>query len=189
MSISNHEIALLIPDEATHIRSAQFMSEKESFVYYFPDKGYRIADGIHLPPLLPPSVGDRYAGGIVIQTGFDRKSPRIDTEISSYKGSVIALHEQTLTYFNGMIYCETISEKSLASWRLPDILDLALLYNRQQELNCLLIQHQATLLQDQTYWCHDNSVIDLGVAFSMATGSPEILSKKEKKQIRAILNY
>lgn len=183
-------IAVEIPDEATHIRSVRFLTNQDSFIYYFPEQGYRIADGIHLPPLIPPVTGDLYAGGLVIQTGAEQPYPKAETDILPYKGTVMALHEQTYTYYEAILYCEDLSENSFVTWRLPDMLELALFHNRQEELNLLLLKQQGSLLYDgDEYWCHDNSVTDLGVAFHMNTGVLKILSKKEKKQVRAVLVY
>lgn len=190
LSPKENGIAVAIPDEATHIRSVRFLTNKNHFIYYFRDKGYRMADGIHLPPLVPPVAGELYAGGLVIRTGSEYPNPKAETDILPYKGTVMALHEQTFTYYEAIIHCEDLSQHAFAGWRLPDMLELAFFYNQQEELNLLLLKHQGSLFYDgDAYWCHDNSVTDLGVAFNMHTGALEILPKKTKKQVRAVLNY
>ena len=55
--------------------------------------------------------------------------------------------------------------------------------------NKFLAKYQGTFLYDEEYWCKDNSVIDLGVAFNMANSRLAICPKKEKRQVRAILDY
>lgn len=190
LSPRENGIAVAIPDEATHIRSIRFQTPKDHFIYYFRDKGYRIAEGIHLPPLLSPAPGDAYAGGLVIQTAADYPNPKAEADILPYKGTVMALHEQTFTYYEALIHCEDLSQNSFATWRLPDMLELAFFHNKQEELNLFLLKQQGSLLYDgDEYWCHDNSVTDLGVAFHMNTGALEILPKRIKKQVRAVMNY
>ena len=97
--------------------------------------------------------------------------------------------EQTLDYFDALIYCESISEGTLDNWHLPDMLNLVLLHTRQREFNMFLAKYQGTFLYDEEYWCKDNSVIDQGVAFNMANSRLAICPKKEKRQVRAILDY
>lgn len=89
------------------------------------------------------------------------------------------IREQTLDYFDALIYCESISEGTLDNWHLPDMLNLVLLHTRQREFNLLLAKRQGTLLYDEEYWCKDNSVIDLGIAFNMANSSLDICPKRK----------
>lgn len=187
---SDNGITIAVPDEASHIRSLHFQTHTDRFLYYFPNQGYRIANGIHLPPLIPPAIGDLYAGGLVIQTGIGHPNPQVEADILPYKGTVMALHEQTCTYYEAILYCENLSEHAFATWRLPDMLELALFHNKQEELNLFLLKQNASLLYyGNEYWCHDNSVADLGVAFNMNTGVLEIFPKKAKKQVRAVRFY
>ncbi|WP_303143213.1 hypothetical protein, partial [uncultured Parabacteroides sp.] len=187
--ILNRGISIAIPDEASHIRSIRLTTSLSHFIYYYPEKGYQIAQGIHLPPFRAPAVGDIYANGVVIQAGVDSSGQHIEPDIIPYKGSVMEIREQTLDYFDALIYCESISEGTLDNWHLPDMLNLVLLHTRQREFNLLLAKRQGTLLYDEEYWCKDNSVIDLGIAFNMANSSLDICPKKEKRQVRAILDY
>ena len=172
--ILNRGISIAIPDEASHIRSIRLTTSRSHFTYYYPEKGYKIAQGIHLPPFRVPAVGDLYANGVIIQAGADSPGQHI---------------EQTLDYFDALIYCESISEGTLDNWHLPDMLNLVLLHTRQREFNMFLAKYQGTFLYDEEYWCKDNSVIDLGVAFNMANSRLAICPKKEKRQVRAILDY
>ncbi len=64
-----------------------------------------------------------------------------------------------------------------------------LLNTRQPNCNLCLAKYKGTFLYDEEYWCKDNSVIDLGVAFNMANSRLAICPKKEKRQVRAILDY
>ncbi|RHJ76998.1 hypothetical protein [Parabacteroides sp. AM08-6] len=187
--ISNRAISIAIPDEATHIRSIRFTTPLSSFLYYFPDKGYKIALGIHLPELITPVAGSYYAGGIIIRTGKEGCEIMAEPEITMYKGTVLAIHEQSLNYYDALIYCETISENSSGNWHLPDTLDLTSIYNKKQTINSSLLKLQGSLLNDEKYWCRDNSVIDLGVAFDMETSSLDILSKRSRQQVRPVLNF
>ena len=113
----------------------------------------------------------------------------MEADIIPYKGSVMEIQEQALDYFDALIYCESISEGTLGNWHLPDMLNLVLLHTKQQEFNMHLAKRQGTLLYDEEYWCKDNSVIDLGITFNMANNSLEICLKKERRQVRAILDY
>ncbi len=72
---------------------------------------------------------------------------------------------------------------------MPDMLSLVLLHTKQREFNMILAKQRGTLLYDEEYWCKDNSVIDLGVTFNMANSNLDICPKKEKRQVRAILDY
>ena len=90
------------------------------------------------------------------------------------------IREQTLDYFDALIYCESISEGTLDNWHLPDMLNLVLLHTRQREFNMFLAKYQGTFLYDEEYWCKDNSVIDLGVAFNMANSRLAICTQKGK---------
>ena len=175
--------------EASHIRSIRLTTSLSHFTYYYPEKGYKIAQGIHLPPFRVPAVGDLYANGVIIQAGADSPGQHIEPDIAPYKGSVMEIREQTLDYFDALIYCESISEGTLDNWHLPDMLNLVLLHTRQREFNMFLAKYQGTFLYDEEYWCKDNSVIDLGVAFNMANSRLDICPKKEKRQVRAILDY
>ena len=187
--ILNRGISIAIPDEASHIRSIRLTTSLSHFTYYYPEKGYKIAQGIHLPPFRVPAVGDLYANGVIIQAGADSPGQHIEPDIAPYKGSVMEIREQTLDYFDALIYCESISEGTLDNWHLPDMLNLVLLHTRQREFNMFLAKYQGTFLYDEEYWCKDNSVIDLGVAFNMANSRLAICPKKEKRQVRAILDY
>ena len=168
--ILNRGISIAIPDEASHIRSIRLTTSLSHFTYYYPEKGYKIAQGIHLPPFRVPAVGDLYANGVIIQAGADSPGQHIEPDI-------------------GLSYCEAISEGTLDNWHLPDMLNLVLLHTRQREFNMFLAKYQGTFLYDEEYWCKDNSVIDLGVAFNMANSRLAICPKKEKRQVRAILDY
>ncbi|MFR1274807.1 MAG: hypothetical protein ACLSDX_11750 [Parabacteroides merdae] len=55
--ILNRGISIAIPDEASHIRSIRLTTSLSHFTYYYPEKGYKIAQGIHLPPF--PGSGSR----------------------------------------------------------------------------------------------------------------------------------
>ena len=164
--ILNRGISIAIPDEASHIRSIRLTTSLSHFTYYYPEKGYKI-----------------------IQAGADSPGQHIEPDIAPYKGSVMEIREQTLDYFDALIYCESISEGTLDNWHLPDMLNLVLLHTRQREFNMFLAKYQGTFLYDEEYWCKDNSVIDLGVAFNMANSRLAICPKKEKRQVRAILDY
>ena len=54
------------------------------------------------------------------------------------------IREQTLDYFDALIYCESISEGTLDNWHLPDMLNLVLLHTRQREFNMFLAKYQGT---------------------------------------------
>jgi len=119
--ILNRGISIAIPDEASHIRSIRLTTSLSHFTYYYPEKGYKIAQGIHLPPFRVPAVGDLYANGVIIQAGADSPGQHIEPDIAPYKGSVMEIREQTLDYFDALIYCESISEGTLDNWHLPGI--------------------------------------------------------------------
>ena len=189
IEIQNRGVSIAIPDEASHIRSIRLTTSLSHFIYFYPEKGYQIAQGIHLPPFRTPTVGDIYAGGLVIQTGVDICNQDIETDILPYKGSVMEIQEQTFDYFDALIYCESVSEGTLCNWHMPDMLSLVLLHTKQREFNMILAKQRGTLLYDEEYWCKDNSVIDLGVNFNMANSNLDICPKKEKRQVRAILDY
>lgn len=178
-----------IPEEATHIHTLFFNTANDRFAYYYPDNGYKLSEGYQLPPLLTPKSGDYYANGIVLHTGTNRSGHETETDILPFKGSVMALHEKTMSYNEGLLFCSSISSSALESWQLPDILELALIYNNQDEFNRQLMKRQGTLLQDEEYWCLDDSVADLGVSFHMRVGTPAILVKNEKRQIRPVLHF
>ncbi|MCS2918729.1 hypothetical protein NXW71_12275 [Parabacteroides merdae] len=133
--ILNRGISIAIPDEASHIRSIRLTTSLSHFTYYYPEKGYKIAQGIHLPPFRVPAVGDLYANGVIIQAGADSPGQHIEPDIAPYKGSVMEIREQTLDYFDALIYCESISEGTLDNWHLPDM------------LNPGITAHQATGIQ------------------------------------------
>lgn len=186
-----------VPEEATHLRSICFLTSKNTFTYYYPDEGYDLLEGGYLPPLKTHAVGELYAGGMVMQTGMDRPDTGIDTDILPYKGKIITLKEETAPYQEEKNEdCPILPEESLllagapcTSWHLPDILELATLYRHQSKLNELLKRNGGELLSQETYWCRDDSVIELGVAFDMATGRPAIVPKEEPHQIRRIRGY
>ena len=140
--ILNRGISIAIPDEASHIRSIRLTTSLSHFTYYYPEKGYKIAQGIHLPPFRVPAVGDLYANGVIIQAGADSPGQHIEPDIAPYKGSVMEIREQTLDYFDALIYCESISEGTLDNWHLPDMLNLVLLHTRQREFNMFLAKYQ-----------------------------------------------
>lgn len=186
-----------VPEKATHLRSICFLTPKNAFAYHYPAEGYDLLEGGHLPPLNAYAVGDLYAGGMVMQTGTDRQDPEIEADILPYKGKIIALQETTDGYRE-----ETTDDRpfrqeegfplppdTCTSWHLPDIVELATIYRHQSELNELLIRNGAAPLGSDKYWCRDNSVIELGVAFHMATGRPSIVPKEEPHQIRLIRGY
>ena len=79
--ILNRGISIAIPDEASHIRSIRLTTSLSHFIYYYPEKGYQIAQGIHLPPFRAPAVGDIYANGVVIQAGVDSSGQHIEPDI------------------------------------------------------------------------------------------------------------
>ena len=106
--ILNRGISIAIPDEASHIRSIRLTTSLSHFTYYYPEKGYKIAQGIHLPPFRVPAVGHLYANGVIIQAGADSPGQHIEPDIAPYKGSVMEIREQTLDYFDALIYCESI---------------------------------------------------------------------------------
>lgn len=199
VSAQIHEKSALIhvPEQTTHLRSICFFTLTQAFIYHYPSKGYALVDGGHLPPLKTYAVGDLYAGGLVIQTGIDRPDLEIDADILPYKGKIIALEEQTGGYREekngGHLFLSEFGAPpaidSCASWHLPDILELALLYRHQSSLNELLLRNGGMPLCQENYWCRDNSVIELGVAFHMATGRPSIVSKEERHQIRLVRAY
>ena len=147
--ILNRGISIAIPDEASHIRSIRLTTSLSHFTYYYPEKGYKIAQGIHLPPFRVPAVGDLYANGVIIQAGADSPGQHIEPDIAPYKGSVMEIREQTLDYFDALIYCESISEGTLDNWHLPDMLNLVLLHTRQREFNMFLAKYQGTFLYDE----------------------------------------
>lgn len=43
--ILNRGISIAIPDEASHIRSIRLTTSLSHFTYYYPEKGYKIAQG------------------------------------------------------------------------------------------------------------------------------------------------
>ena len=145
--ILNRGISIAIPDEASHIRSIRLTTSLSHFTYYYPEKGYKIAQGIHLPPFRVPAVGDLYANGVIIQAGADSPGQHIEPDIAPYKGSVMEIREQTLDYFDASIYCESISEGTLDNWHLPDMLNLVLLHTRQREFNMFLAKYQGTFIR------------------------------------------
>ena len=89
--ILNRGISIAIPDEASHIRSIRLTTSLSHFTYYYPEKGYKIAQGIHLPPFRVPAVGDLYANGVIIQAGADSPGQHIEPDIAPYKGSVMEI--------------------------------------------------------------------------------------------------
>ena len=114
--ILNRGISIAIPDEASHIRSIRLTTSLSHFTYYYPEKGYKIAQGIHLPPFRVPAVGDLYANGVIIQAGADSPGQHIEPDIAPYKGSVMEIREQTLDYFDALIYCESIRQLASAGY-------------------------------------------------------------------------
>ena len=78
--ILNRGISIAIPDEASHIRSIRLTTSLSHFTYYYPEKGYKIAQGIHLPPFRVPAVGDLYANGVIIQAGADSPGQHIEPD-------------------------------------------------------------------------------------------------------------
>lgn len=194
----HHKSAMLnVPEEATHLRSICFFTPKNAFTYHYPADGYDLLEGGHLPPLKAYAVGDRYAGGMVMQTGIDRQGTDIEADILPYKGKIIALKEEKARYREEKDEDRFFSaEESLfrpadacTLWHLPDMVELATIYRYQSELNELLLRNGGDPLGSETYWCRDNSVIELGVAFHMATGRPSIVPKEEQHQIRLVRSY
>ena len=148
--ILNRGISIAIPDEASHIRSIRLTTSLSHFTYYYPEKGYKIAQGIHLPPFRVPAVGDLYANGVIIQAGADSPGQHIEPDIAPYKGSVMEIREQTLDYFDALIYCESISEGTLDNWHLPDtgepdIENIVWANKRERNLSLLIIQYGPNL--------------------------------------------
>lgn len=196
-SIHSKSAMVEVPEEATHLRSICFLTPKNAFTCYYPAEGYDLREGGHLPPLYTPVVGDLYAGGMVMQTGTDRQETEIESDILPYKGKIIALKEETAGYReekneDRLFRPEEglpLPPDSDTSWHLPDILELAAIYRRQSALNEWLIRNGGDPLSLETYWCRDNSVIEWGVAFHMATGQPSIVPKNEPHQIRLIRSY
>lgn len=185
-----HKSTLLdVPDQATHLRAIRFLTAHSSFLYYFPDEGYALKKGSHLPPLRSYSIGDRYAGGMVMQTGVGRQEIAVEEEILPYKGKILALDEQTACYQEQKPEESATAEEDTTSWRLPDILELAALYHHQDELNGFLRKLGGMPLCDGNYWCRDNSVIELGVVFHIATGRPSIVPKDQQHQVRLVRSY
>lgn len=186
-----------VPEQATHVRSICFFTPTQSFTYYYPAEGYALAGGGHLPPLKAYAVGDLYAGGLVMQTGIDRPDLEIEADILPYKGKIIALEEQIGGYREekneGHFFlpeCDaSLAADTCTPWHLPDILELATIYRHQAALNELLLLSGGMPLCPENYWCRDNSVIELGVAFHMATGRPSIVSKEERHRIRLVRGY
>lgn len=178
-----------IPAEATHIHAIHFFSTKSSFTYYYPGKGYPLGEGSFLPPLPLLKVGDCYAEGMVVQTGNSILNIDIEEDILPFKGKIISLNEHTVSYVEAELHCRDLWRRKNIKWRMPDLLELADMYYRQEEL-CKLLQHcggQPCTLDE--YWCQDSSVIELGVTFHMSTGQPAIANKEEQKQTRLIHDY
>lgn len=189
IKIKDNSTSVATPKEATHIHALSFITLNDQFTYFYPQKGYKLSEGHQLPSLQMPKIGDSYANGIVMQTGISRSDKDTETDILPFKGSAMALHEKTMYYNEGLLFCDSLSPSGMECWQLPNMLELALLFNEQDKFNIQLIKQQGTLLQDEEYWCLDDSVADLGVTFNMRTGSPAILSKNEKRQIRPVLHF
>lgn len=189
VKINNKNAVVSIPEEVTHLLAIQFHSFNDGFTYYYPGKGYKLEDGPDLPPLMPPSTGSFYANGIVLQAGVGQPCCEIEEDILPYKGTVIALHEQTKSYHETLQFCKSLPEDGIDTWQLPGILELAMLHNKQEQLNFCLLKQHGSLLQGEEYWCQDNSVADLGIAFDLSLGIPVITDKNEQRQVRLILHF
>lgn len=124
-----------------------------------------------------------------MQTGVDRQENAVEEDILPYKGKILALEEQTACYQEEKEGKSATAEEDFASWHLPDILELASIYHHQDELNGLLGKLGGMPLREGNYWCRDNSVIELGVVFHMATGQPSIVPKDQLHQIRLVHSY
>lgn len=188
-AIQHKSTLLEVPEQATHLRAIRFLTAHSSFLYYFPDEGYPLEKGSFLPPLRSYAVGDCYAGGMVMQTGVDRQENAVEEDILPYKGKILALEEQTACYQEEKEERNATKEEDFVSWHLPDILELAAIYHHQDELNGLLGKLGGMPLREGNYWCRDNSVIELGVVFHMATGQPSIVPKDQLHQIRLVHSY
>lgn len=178
-----------VQEGITHIRAIEFHTFNDEFTYFYPGLGFRLEDGAELPAFVPPTAGSLYGNGIVLQTGTCRPDSETEEDILPYKGSAMALHERTVNYDEALSFCETLTKENGGNWQLPDILDLAFLYNNREKLNLGLLKQRGTLLQDEEFWCQDNSVADLGVVFDMGNGNPLITQKNEKRQIRPVLHF
>lgn len=178
-----------VPREATHLHAIRFESEQDAFTYYYPADGYSLGQGGKLPPLLRHTVGELYAGGLIIQTGQSRPYPAAHPDFLPFKGKIIALQEHTANYPDGETYCHRLARQTGTLWKLPELEDLLDLHHRQTAINRLLLENNASPLVPSSYWCRDNSVVELGISFHLATARYAIEKKNEEKQIRPIAVY
>lgn len=178
-----------VPLEATHLHAIRFHNEYDAFTYYYPSGGYPLAEGGILPPLLIPAVGESYAGGLVIQNGQNNPDGTTGSDLVPFQGKIIAYHEHTATYSEGETYCRQLARQTGIPWELPELTDLLDLHHRQASVDRLLLQNGGSPLTANTYWCRDNSVVELGISFHLTTAHYAIEKKTEEKQIRPLACY
>lgn len=178
-----------VPRHVTHLHAIQFHTVADAFTYYYPAQGYPLSEGGFLPPLLPPTLGEPYAGGIVIQTGRNYPNRQADPEIQLFQGTLIALQEETNSYPQGESYCRQLTRQTGIPWELPDLHTLIDFHERQATIDRLLLRHGGVPLTPAAYWCQDNSVVELGISFHLLNARYAIEKKTEQKQIRPIARY
>lgn len=178
-----------VPHEATHLHAIRFHTLSDHFTYYYPEGGYPLSAGGFLPPLISYAVGEPYAGGIVIQTGSTYASAPSEANLLPYKGTLIALDEQTATYPEGETHSHTLALQTGTGWELPGLSDLIHFHEHQAIINRFLLENGGKPLSATDYWCHDNSVVELGISFHMGTTHCSIEKKTTPKQIRLIVHY
>lgn len=178
-----------VPREATHLHAIRFESEQDAFTYYYSPGGYPLSEGGMLPPLLRHTAGELYAGGLIIQTGQSRPYPTAHPDFLPFQGKIIALHELTANYPDGETHCRQLARQTGTPWELPELEDLIDLHHRQNAINRLLLAHNGYPLAPASYWCRDNSVVELGISFELTTAQYAIEKKTDEKQIRPVARY
>lgn len=188
-SVADQSTFVDVPREVTHLHAIRFQTPGDAFTYYYPAKGYPLAEGGFLPTLIPPTPGEPYAGGIVIQTGRSYPHRQANPEIQPFQGILIALAEQTNSYPEGESYCRQLTLQTGTPWELPDLHTLMDFHDRQATIDRFLLRHGGIPLAPADYWCQDNSVVELGISFHLLSARYAIDKKTEQKQIRPIARY
>lgn len=178
-----------VPREATHLHAIRFHTLSDRFTYYYPEGGYPLHAGGFLPPLIRHAVGEPYAGGLVLQTGSACPGAPSEADLLPYKGTLIALDEQTATYPEGETHSHTLTLQTGIDWELPGLYELIHFHEHQAAINRMLLENGGKPLSAAPYWCHDNSVVELGISFHLGTAHCSIEKKTAPKQIRFIAHY
>ncbi len=90
------------------------------------------------------------------------------------------IREQTLDYFDALIYCESISEGTLDNWHLPDMLNPGITAHQATEFNMFLAKYQGTFLYDEEYWCKRQQRDRSGSSIQYGKQPPRHMPQKRK---------